>query len=87
MVEQFLGKSVYTIPCGSVRKGDDPHGRIVHDYSYAGVHSWSINSALLDNSVQYITVRERVAARGAVSWYIVVDLKAGYRQLPLCPAD
>ena len=31
LVENFLGKNVYTIPCGSVRKGDDPHGRIVHD--------------------------------------------------------
>ena len=34
-VEDFLSSNVYTIPCGSVPKGDDPHGRIVHDYSYA----------------------------------------------------
>ena len=51
-VEDFLGEDVYTIPFGSVRKGDDPHGRIVHDYSYSTNANDSINSALLDNSVQ-----------------------------------
>ena len=65
-VEKFLGKSVYTIPCGSVRKGDDPHGRIIHDYSYA-YRDGSINSALLENSVKYIAFRERVEALAEVS--------------------
>ena len=43
LVEEFLGKNVYTIPCGSVRKGDDPHGRIVHDFSYAYANGESVN--------------------------------------------
>ena len=65
-VETFLGKSVYTIPCGSVRKGDDPHGRIIYDHSYACMDG-SINSALLENSVKYIAFRERVEALAEVS--------------------
>ena len=86
-MEEFLGSNVYTIPCGSVPKGDDPHGRIIHDYSYAIMGSQSINEVLLDNSVQYISFRERVRVLSLVSWYIKVDLKAGYRQLPLNPKD
>lgn len=67
LVEEFLGKNVYTIPCGSVRKGDDPHGRIVHDFSYAYIDGESINYALLENSVQYIAFKERVHALAQVS--------------------
>ena len=67
LVEDFLGKNVYTIPCGSVRKGDDPHGRIVHDYSYANANGESVNEALLENSVQYIAFKERVHALAQVS--------------------
>ena len=40
-------------------KGSDPHGRIVHDYSYAPKNNISINEALLDNSVTYISFVER----------------------------
>ena len=47
LVQSFLGKNVYTIPCGSVPKGDDPDGRIEHDYSYAVDGGRSINSVLL----------------------------------------
>ena len=86
-VKNFLGSDVYTIPCGSVRKGDDPHGRIVHNYSYAAVMDESINSALLENSVRYISFKERVEALSQVSWYIAVDLKEGYRQMALNPRD
>ena len=86
-VEEFLASNVYTIPCGSVPKGDDPHGRVIHDYSYAIMGIQSINEVLLDNSVQYISFRERVRVLSLVSWYIKVDLKAGYRQLPLNPKD
>ena len=60
-VEDFLASEVYTIPCGSVPKDGDPHGRIVHDYSYAAVGEQSINEALLDNSVRYISFKQRVA--------------------------
>ena len=66
-VEDFLSEDVYAIPCGSVRKGDDPHGRIVHDYSYSTNANESINSALLENSVQYIAFAERVKALSKVS--------------------
>ena len=66
MVEDFLGTRVYTIPCGAVPKGDDPHGRIIHDYSYACMEG-SINSALLENSVRYIAFKERVEALSKVS--------------------
>ena len=86
-VESFLGQSVYTIPCGCVPRGLDPHGRIIHDYSYAFDGINSINSCLLENSVHYIAFKERVAALSRVSQYIVVDLEAGYRQLPVSPSD
>ena len=67
LVQSFLGKHVYTIPCGSVPKGDDPNGRIVHDYSYAVVDGQSVNSVLLENSVKYIAFKERVQALSQVS--------------------
>ena len=40
-------------------KGTDPYVRIIHNYSheYAGR---SINDALLENSVQYISFKKRV---------------------------
>ena len=62
-----MASNVYTIPCGSVPKGDDPHGRIVHNYSYAAVGDESINAAILDNSVQYIAFKDRVKALSQVS--------------------
>ena len=65
-VENFLRARVYTIPCGAVPKGDDPHGRIIHDYSYA-CRDGSINSALLENSVRYIAFKERVEALSDIS--------------------
>ena len=85
-VENFQGTRVYTIPCGAVPKGDDRHGRIIHDYSYA-VRDGLINSALLEISVRYIAFKERVKTLSKISKYISADLKAGYRQLPLNPDD
>ena len=82
-MQSFLGKDVYTIPCASVPKGDDPDGRIVHDYSYAVEGGQSINSVLLENSVQYIAFKDR----GLLVYNGTVDLKAGYRQLPLNPSE
>ena len=61
-VEKFLGRKVHVIPCGAVPKNDDPFGRIIHDYSYPKTNfSTSINSALVNTSVQYITFKERVS--------------------------
>ena len=75
------------IPCGAVEKGGDPHGRIIHDYSYAPKNDFSINDALLDNSVQYISFVERARSLAKVNWYWAIDLKNGYRQLPVHPSD
>ena len=61
-VREFLGRDFYVIPCGAVPKGYDPHGRIIHDFSFAPAGEKSINESLLDNSVKYITFLERVEA-------------------------
>ena len=86
VVRWFLGRDFYLTPCGAVRKGDNPHGRIVHNYSHEfdGV---SLNDALLDNSVTYISFKERVHLLAQVSWYFKMDLKNGYRQLPVHPSE
>lgn len=86
MVSDFLSSSFYTIPCGAVPKGDDPHGRIIHNYSHE-FDGRSINDALLDNSVHYISFKERVELLQHVKWYIKLDLKDGYRQLPVHPSE
>ena len=31
-VRDFWEGIFYVIPCGMVRKGDDPYGRIIHDF-------------------------------------------------------
>ena len=58
MVRWFLDKDFYVIPCGAVAKGDNPHGRIVHNYSrkFDGL---SLNEVLIDNSVSYISFKDR----------------------------
>lgn len=82
----FLGREFYITPCGAVPKGDNPHGRIVHNYShkYDGI---SLNEALVDNSVSYISFKERACLLSQVSWYFKVDLENGYRQVPVAPMD
>ena len=57
----FVGsfaKIFYVTPCEAVPKGEDPHGRIVHNYSHQfdGV---SLNDVLVDNSVTYISFKDR----------------------------
>ena len=47
----------------------------------------SINSSLLDNSVRYISFKERVRSLANLSFYFADDLKNGFRQLPLHPED
>ena len=86
-VREFLNRDFYVTPCGAVPKGSDPHGRIIHDYSFAPRNCHSLNSSLLENSVHYISFTERVRALSKVSWYFAVDLKNGYRQLPVHPRD
>lgn len=66
VVHTFLGSPFYVIPCGAVPKGTDPHGRIIHDYSFAPTGDTSLNSCLLDNTVKYISFTERVRALSRV---------------------
>ena len=86
-IKHFLGKQFYTIPCGAVPKNNDPEGRIIHNYSYPSAKIGSVNSALINTSVSYISFRERVALLEKVDWFIKADLKNGYRQLPVHPSD
>ena len=86
-VEKFLGRKVYVIPCGAVPKDGDKNGRIIHNYSHPHKNALSVNSALTNTSVEYITFKERVALLAEVDWYIKADLKNGYRQLPVHPTD
>ena len=86
-VRQFLRSDFYVTPCGAVPKGDDPHGRIIHDYSYAPRNTRSLNSCLLDTSVTYISFIERARKLAPFDWYFAVDLENGYRQLPVHPSD
>ena len=86
VVRWFLGGDFFITPCGAVTKGDDPHGRIIHNYSYE-FDGISLNSVLVDNSVQYISFKARVELMAQVSWYFKVDLKNGYRQVPVNPKD
>ena len=72
--------------CGAVPNGNDPLGRIIHNYGQK-FDGRSINDALLDNSVQYISFKERVALLQHLKWYIKLDLKDGYRQLPVHPSE
>ena len=67
-------------------KGDDPFGRIIHNYSHE-FDGRSINGALLDNSVKYISFKKRVVLLQNIKWYIKLDLKDGYRQLPVHPSE
>ena len=85
-VKWFLGSDFFITPCGAVPKGDDPYGRIIHNYSHE-FDGISLNSVLVDNSVKYISFKDRVELLAQVSWYFKVDLKNGYRQVPVNPAD
>ena len=86
-MSDFLGSQFYTIPCGAVPKNNDPAGRIIHNYSYPSPDFLSINAALTNTSVSYITFKERVKKLANVDWYIKADLKNGYRQMPVNPVD
>ena len=81
-----MSSHFYTIPCGAVPKGEDPHGRIIHNYSHE-FDGHSINDALLDNTVKYISFKKRVVLLQNVTYYIKLDLKDGYRQLPVHPTE
>lgn len=87
VVEKFLRRPFYTIPCGAVPKNDDPHGRIIHNFSFPSPDFGSVNSALQNTTVSYISFKERTKKLDSVDWFLKVDLKDGYRQLPVHPSD
>ena len=80
-------ENFYVIPCGAEPKNGDTFGRIIHYFSYAGDGLNSINTALLNYSVRYISFIERVRSLSKVFWYLVVDLKNWYIQLPVHPCE
>ena len=86
-VKWFLGGSFYEIPCGAVPKNGDPLGRIIHDFSFPSATQGSVNSALINTSVQYISFVERARQLSKVEWFIKVDMKNGYRQLGVHPSE
>ena len=47
----------------------------------------SLNEALVDNSVSYISFADRARLLSQVVWYFTVDLQNGYRQVPVAPCD
>ena len=73
------GKGVLHHSLWALPKGNNPHGRIIHDFSFGLAGEKSINASLFDNSVKYITFAERVEAVSSVDWYVSVDMKNGYR--------
>ena len=56
---QFFEFSVLLHPMRGSTKKDDPYGRIIHNYSHK-IGGLSLNDALIDNSTEYISFRERV---------------------------
>ena len=86
-VENFLKRKVYVVPCGAVPKNGEKNARIIHNYSHLHKNALSVNSALTNTSVEYITFKKRVALLAEVDWYIKADLKNGYRQLPVHPSN
>ena len=72
---------------GAVPKNGDPLGRLIHDYSFPSAIQGSVNSALINTSVEYISFVERAAQLSQVEWFIKVDMKNGYRQLGVHPRE
>ena len=83
----FLGKPFYTVSCGAVPKNNDPLGRIIHDYSLPSAKRGSVNSALINTSVEYISFLDRAKKLSKVSWFVKVGMKNGYRQLGVHPSE
>ena len=54
----FGGRGFYGIPSGAVPKGDDPLGRIVHDYGFYRRGSYSVNACHSCTRVRYHTIKE-----------------------------
>ena len=83
----FGGRQFYGIPSGAVSKGSDPYGRIVHDYGYYRIGSYSVNAAHANTSVVYMKTKERIRILEHVNWYVKADLSSGFRQFGTHPKD
>ena len=83
-VRHLLGRDIFTsfLAGRSLRGGSKRRC-----FSFVPVGGKSINTSLLDNSVEYITFVERVKTLSRVDWYVSVDMKNGYRQVPVHPED
>ena len=87
MREFFGGRDFYGIPCNATQKGEDPLGRIVHDYGYYPAGSYSVNTAHSCTSVEYLSAKEVMRVLDGVKWYVKADLESGYRQFGTHPVD
>ena len=64
-----------------------PHGKNIHDFSFPSATKGSVNSALINTSVSYISFVERARQLSKVDWILKVDMKNGYRQLGVHPKE
>ena len=61
-ISKFFGGDCWYhgIPCGATEKDGDTLGRIVHDYGYHKIKSYSISAAHSNTNVKYDSIRKRV---------------------------
>ena len=58
MRDFFGGQDFYGIPCNATQKGEDPLGRIVHDYGYYSAGSYSVNATHFSTSLKYLSAKQ-----------------------------
>ena len=87
MRDFFGGRDFYGIPCNATQKGEDPLGRIVHDYGYYPAGSYSVNATHSCTSVQYLSAKRVMQVLDGVKWYVKAHLESGYRQFGTHPVD
>ena len=58
MRDFFGGEEFYGIPCNATQKGEDPLGRIVHDYGYYPAGSYSVNATHSCTRVKYLSAKQ-----------------------------
>ena len=87
MTSFFGGRGFYGIPSGAVPKGDDPLGRIVHDYGFYRKGAYSVNACHSCTRVRYNTTKEVASILDGIQWLVKADLENGYRQFGTHPVD
>ena len=68
------GEDVPRNPLWGGAKNQDPFGRIIHDYSSPSPNKNSVNSALINTSVKYISFVARARQLSKVDWFVKGDL-------------